>query len=250
MGADMKKEILRFENLTLGYERHPAVHHLDFSVRRGAMLAVAGPNGAGKSTLLKGITRAIKPLGGSIRLCGIKHREIAYLPQRTSLDITFPITVFDMVAMGMWQAVGAFGGFGKKRNARVAQALHRVGMTGMEHRPIGTLSGGQAQRALFARLLLQDASLILLDEPFNAIDSTSVRDLMALIHSWHEEGKTILVVLHDLNLIRSAFSETILLARELVAGGPTDKVLSAYNLNQAQRLCDGFETQSLLCEKG
>lgn len=250
MGADMKKEILRFENLTLGYERHPAVHHLDFSVRRNAMVAVAGPNGAGKSTLLKGIIRTIKPMGGSIRLCGIKQREIAYLPQRTSLDTSFPITVFDMVAMGMWQAAGAFGCFDRQRNARVMQALQRVGLAGMEHRPIGSLSGGQAQRALFARLLLQDASLILLDEPFNAIDSASVRDLLGLIHTWREEDKTILVVLHDLDLIRSAFSETILLARELVAGGATDKVLSAYNLSQAQHLCERFESQSLLCERG
>jgi len=246
----MKQEILRFENLTLGYARHPAVHHLNFSVHRGALLAIAGPNGAGKSTLLKGITGTIKPLGGAIRLCGIKHREIAYLPQRTSLDTTFPITVFDMVAMGMWQAVGAFGGFAKQSNARVAQALQRVGMAGLERRPIGTLSGGQAQRVLFARLLLQDASLILLDEPFNAIDSATVRDLMALIQTWHEEGKTILAVLHDLELIQSTFAETILLARELVAGGATDTVLSADNLSQAQRLCEGFETQPLWCEKG
>lgn len=246
----MTKEILRFENLTLGYDRHPAVHHLDYGVNRGSMLAIAGPNGAGKSTLLKGINKDVKQLGGLIRLCGINHREIAYLPQKTSLDTAFPITVFDMVSMGMWHTLGSFRSFGKKGNTRVAEALHRVGMTGLEHRPIGTLSGGQLQRTLFARLLLQDASLILLDEPFNAIDSKSMKDLMALLHTLNDEGRTIIVVLHDLNLIRSEFSETMLLAREMVAGGPTEQVLTAHNLNQAQHLCEAFEAETILCEKG
>ena len=245
----MERTILRFDNLTLGYDRHPAVHHLDYAIRAGALVAVVGPNGAGKSTLLKGTVGNLAPLGGEIRLTGIETSEIAYLPQQSEVDRSFPITVFDMVAMGMWRKTGAFRRFGREGVRIVGQALDIVGLGGFERRPIGTLSGGQMQRALFARLLLQDARLILLDEPFVSIDSATVRDLKRLILRWHGERRTVVAVLHDLDQVRSDFPETLLLAREQIAAGPTENVLSPANLDQARRLTEAFEEEAALCEK-
>src|SRR3954465_12965993 len=151
-------EQLRFRNLTLGYDRHPAVHHLDGAVQAGSLTAVVGPNGAGKSTLFKGVVGGIKPLAGRIERNGVRPQDIAYLPQIAEIDRTFPITVYDMVAMGLWRRAGAFGSLGSRDTGE--QAIAAVGLTGFEQRPIGTLSGGQMQRMLFARLLLQDTRVI------------------------------------------------------------------------------------------
>src|SRR5215813_5208825 len=221
---------LEFRNVTLGYDRHPAVHHLNGAVQSGALMAVVGPNGAGKSTLFKGIVGVIKPLSGGIDLCGLRARDIAYLPQIADIDRTFPICVYDLVAMGLWREAGLFGGISRAQRGKVRDAIAAVGLSGFEDRPIGTLSGGQMQRALFARLLLQDARLIVLDEPFNAIDSKTTVDLLALVKRWHGEGRTVLAALHDIDMVRNPFTETLLLARGPVAWGPTAEVLTAENL--------------------
>ena len=241
--------ILRFEDLTLGYDRHPAVHHLRGAVPRGDLLAVVGPNGSGKSTLLKGIVGVLRPQSGTISLFGVARRHIAYLPQQSEIDRSFPIAAFDFVAMGLWHQVGATGGFGAAERDRVASALAAVDLDGFERRPIGSLSGGQMQRLLFARLLLQDAPLILLDEPFTAIDTGTVRDLIPLIQRWHAEGRTILVVLHDLDQVRRYFPSTLLLAREPVAWGPTSAVLSEENLDRARQRCEAWDENALLCAR-
>ncbi len=243
----MDGTILHFDNLTLGYDRHPAVHHLDYAIRAGALVAVVGPNGAGKSTLLKGIVGSLAPLGGEIKFTGIEVSEIAYLPQQADIDRSFPISVFDMVAMGLWQKTGAFRRFGREGDRKVGEALDIVGLGGFEKRPIGTLSGGQMQRSLFARLLLQDARLILLDEPFTAIDSATVRDLKGLIRCWHGERRTVVAVLHNLDQVRTEFPETLLLAREQIAAGPTENVLSQANLDQARRLTEAFDEEAVVC---
>src|SRR6266536_3581681 len=172
---------LAFNNLTLGYDRHPAVHHLHGNIEAGALIAIVGPNGAGKSTLFKGIVGMLKPLAGGIDLCGLRARDIAYLPQVADIDRTFPISVYDMVAMGLWRDAGLFGGIGRHEREKVRAAMSAVGLSGFEERPISSLSGGQMQRTLFARLLLQDASLILLDEPFNAIDAKTTADLLDIV---------------------------------------------------------------------
>ncbi|MAE44372.1 MAG: ABC transporter [Magnetovibrio sp.] len=243
----MDGTILHFDNLTLGYDRHPAVHHLQYAIRAGALVAVVGPNGAGKSTLLKGIVGNLAPFGGEIRLTGIEVSEIAYLPQQVNIDRSFPISVFDMVAMGLWRKTGAFRRFGREGDRKVGEALDIVGLGGFEKRPIGTLSGGQMQRSLFARLLLQDARLILLDEPFTAIDPATVRDLKGLIRRWHGERRTVVAVLHDLDEVRTDFPETLLLAREQIAAGPTENVLSPANLDQARRLAEAFDEEAAVC---
>jgi zinc/manganese transport system ATP-binding protein len=238
---------IQFRDVTLGYDRHPAVHHLDGAVAQGALLAVIGPNGAGKSTLFRGLAGILKPLAGSIDLGGLDIRDIAYLPQTADIDRTFPISVFDFVGTGLWRSTGFFGGMGKTARDKIAQALAAVGLNGFENRSIGTLSGGQMQRMLFARVLLQDSRLIVLDEPFNAIDAKTSADLVALVRRWHAEGRTVLAALHDMELVRANFPETLLLARGPVAWGATAQVLNAENLTEARRMCEAFDDTAGAC---
>jgi zinc/manganese transport system ATP-binding protein len=239
--------VLQFHDVTLGYERHPAVHHLDGTVGRGALLAVVGPNGAGKSTLFKGIVGLLKPLAGQIDLTNLRTRDIAYLPQIAEIDRSFPITVYDIVAMGLWRKVGLFGGLGGGEREKIQAAIAGVGLTGFEQRPIATLSGGQMQRVLFARLLLEDARLIVLDEPFAAIDSKSADDLLAIVQLWHRENRTVLAALHDLELVKASFPEVLLLAREPVAWGPSAHVLTPENLLKARQMCEAFDERAAAC---
>jgi zinc/manganese transport system ATP-binding protein len=247
MAAQIKLRQIQFHDVTLGYDRHPAVHHLDGEISTGALLAVIGPNGAGKSTLFRGIVGILKPLAGAIETCGLDVRDIAYLPQSADIDRSFPIPVYDFVGTGLWRSTGMFGGIGKSARERIAQALASVGLTGFENRAIGTLSGGQMQRMLFARVLLQDARLIVLDEPFNAIDAKTSADLLVLIQRWHAEGRTVLAALHDMDLVRAHFPQTLLLAREPVAWGETAEVLTAENLLEARRMCEAFDDAAPAC---
>ena len=230
--------ILRFDNLTLGYNRHPAVHHLRGEVAAGSLLAVVGPNGAGKSTLLKGIVGELRPMQGCVELIGLKRERIAYLTQQSTLDTSFPIVIHDFVAMGLWAQFGAFRGFNRAAKQRIEEAIGAVGLSGLENRPIGQLSGGQQQRARFARVMLQDSPLVLLDEPYGAIDANTVRDLAALVRHWNSEGRTIISVLHDFEHVRQEYPETLLLAREMVARGATAQVLSEENLHRARHLAE------------
>jgi zinc/manganese transport system ATP-binding protein len=238
---------VQFRDVTLGYDRHPAVHHLDGEVVSGALLAVIGPNGAGKSTLFRGLVGILKPLSGSISLGGLDHKDIAYLPQTADIDRSFPISVFDFVGTGLWRSTGFFGGMGKRERDKILAALAAVGLNGFENRVIGTLSGGQMQRMLFARVLLQDARLIVLDEPFNAIDAKTSADLVVLVKRWHGEQRTVLAALHDMDLVRNHFPETLLLARGEVAWGATAQVLTSENLAEARRMCEAFDDSAAAC---
>jgi zinc/manganese transport system ATP-binding protein len=238
---------LQFRDLTLGYDRHPAVHHLTGEVASGALLAVVGPNGAGKSTLFRGIVGLLRPLAGTISTHGLDVRDIAYLPQTAEIDRSFPISVFDFVGTGLWRRTGLFGGLGMEARGKIAHALAAVGLSGFENRGIDTLSGGQMQRMLFARAMLQDARLIVLDEPFNAIDAKTSVDLLALVRQWHAEGRTVLAALHDLDLVRANFAETLLLARGPVAWGATAEVLTPENLLVSMRMCEAFDEAASAC---
>jgi zinc/manganese transport system ATP-binding protein len=238
---------LQFRDVTLGYDLHPAVHHLDGEVAAGALLAIVGPNGAGKSTLFRGLVGILKPLAGSIGLGDLDIKDIAYLPQTVDIDRSFPISVYDFVGTGLWRSTGFFGGMGNAAREKIGHALAAVGLNGFENRAIGTLSGGQMQRMLFARVLLQDARLIVLDEPFNAIDTKTSADLLALVRRWHAEKRTVLAALHDMDLVRANFPETLLLARGKVAWGSTGEVLTAENLLQARRMCEAFDDSAAAC---
>ncbi|MBZ9817074.1 zinc ABC transporter ATP-binding protein AztA [Mesorhizobium sp. CA7] len=242
----MTNACLTFRDLTLGYNSHAAIHHLNGTVRKGSLTAVVGANGSGKSTLMKGIVGVLKPMEGAVvRMPGVRT---AYLPQQSELDRSFPARVVDLVSLGLWPKRGMLGRYTKEDRESVSKALMAVGLGGFEKRPIDTLSGGQLQRTLFARVLLQDADLILLDEPFNAVDSKTVGDLIQLIKRWHGEERTIMVVIHDLDLVRQNFPETLLLARQPVAWGDTKETLRPENLLKARRFHEAWEENAPWCE--
>ena len=242
--------LLTFRDLTLGYDRHPAVHRLDGCVEAGSLTAIVGPNGSGKSTLLKGIVGMLRPLGGHVVRAGVGAGDIAYLPQLTEIDRSFPASVVDLVALGLWSRRGMLGRITPADREAIDLALAAVGLAGFRGRGIDALSGGQLQRALFARVLLQDARLILLDEPFNAIDTHTVRDLVDLIRRWHGEARTVIAVLHDLDLVREHFPKTLLLARRPVAWGETADALRAENLLKARRMNESFDEDAPFCQEG
>jgi zinc/manganese transport system ATP-binding protein len=253
LGAHMteeKRPAVSFHDLTLGYDRHPAVHHISGEVKRGELLALVGPNGAGKSTLLKGIVGQLSPLSGKVNLDGLRWRDIAYLPQQIEIDRSFPITVFDAVAMGLWREIGMWHGLDRARRLAVTNALRTLGLQDLAQRSVGALSGGQFQRVLFARLLLQNAAVILLDEPFRAVDAKTIEDLLDIIARWHSEGRTVIAALHDFDQVRAHFPSTLLLAREVVAWGPTRQVLTAKNLAKARQLVEAWDDHAEICERG
>lgn len=229
---------IRIDNLTVSYDRVPAVHHLSGAFAAGSLTAIVGPNGAGKSTLLNAIIGALPADEGAIAVTGVERRRIGYLPQRANIDQSFPISVYDTAALGLWHETGLFGRVSAEGKQRVLAALNALGLAGLETRAIGQLSVGQFQRVLFARLMLQDAGLILLDEPFAGLDTTTTSDLMRRIGDWHTEGRTIIAVLHDLVQVRQSFPETLLLSKRHTAWGVTREVLSAANLAAAGYLVD------------
>lgn len=242
----MTDACLTFRDLTLGYGSHPAVHHLNGVVERGSLTAIVGANGSGKSTLMKGVVGVLKPMAGSAVKSG--SARIAYLPQQSELDRTFPARVVDLVSLGLWPKRGLLGRFTREDRETVSLALAAVGLEGFEKRGIDTLSGGQLQRALFARVLVQDAEIILLDEPFNAIDAKTVIDLVTLIKRWHGENRTVMVAVHDLELVRAHFPETLLLARRPVAWGPTAETLQPENMLKARRFEEAWLDDAPWCE--
>lgn len=240
---------IAISNATLGYDGHPAVHHLSGELAPGSMTAVVGPNGSGKSTLLKGIVGLLEPIHGRIEIEGLRRREISYLPQNAHIDRAFPISVEEMACLGLWSRSGAFGGISHQQREMVARAISAVGLEGFEQRTLDTLSGGQLQRVLFARVLVQDSPLILLDEPFNAIDANTAADLMTLIERWHSEKRTVVAVMHDLELARERFPNALLLAREKVAWGETPEVLTAANLLKARTMSECWDENAPWCER-
>ena len=243
----MSGAAIHLDNVMVAYGRNAAVSGVTGSFAPGSLTAIAGPNGAGKTTLLKALMGEVPLAAGTIDRGGLGPRDFGYLPQLAEIDRSFPISVYDMVAMGLWRGKGLFGGIGGKDRDTVEGAISAVGLTGFEPRPIGTLSGGQMQRMLFARLLLQDARVIVLDEPFNAIDAKTCADLLDLVRRWHAEKRTVLAAMHDLELVRMNFPEALLLAREPVAWGATADVLTAENMLKARRMCEAFDEEAEAC---
>ena len=239
--------MVRLDNLTVSYRQHPALHHISGQFVSGSLTAVVGPNGSGKSTLLKSIMGLIPTSGGQLAV-SVPRARVAYLPQLAEIDRDFPMTVHDCVLLGCWPATGAWGRVGSTQLTRVDAALHAVGLQGFERRPMGTLSSGQTQRVLFARMLVQDAQLILLDEPFNAMDSKTTQALLVLIHQWHRQQRTVVAVLHDDAQVRQHFPHTLLLAREVVAWGPTAQVMTEPNLLKARTMAEAWDDGADICQ--
>ncbi|MBI2253595.1 MAG: ABC transporter ATP-binding protein [Proteobacteria bacterium] len=244
-GPESADPAIRLDNVTVAYQRHPAIHHLGGSFAKGSLTALVGPNGAGKSTLLKAIVGLLPLSGGHI---GVAARDkLAFLPQVTDVDRSFPMSVREVVDLGHWRKIGAFGRLSKEMREASSAALRQVGLAGFDARPIASLSVGQFQRVLFARLIAADASLILLDEPFNAVDQRTIADLMALIESWHHEERTVVAALHDLDFVRRHFPHCLLLAREPVAWGDSRAVLTPENLAKARFAAEGWTAPAEIC---
>ena len=223
-----------------------AFHQLSLAVKRNEIMCVVGPSGCGKTTLLRCIAGLTDLSSGRLLVHGkavgarppdgvaMVFQHFGLLPWKT---------VFDNAAFGL-----AMAGVPRAEiKARVMNYLDLVGLTGFEDRAIATLSGGQMQRMLFARLLLQDARVIVLDEPFTAVDAKTSADLFDLVRRWHGERRTVLTAMHDIDFVRANFPETLLLAREPVAWGRTASVLTPENLLAARRMCEAFDQQAGPC---
>jgi zinc/manganese transport system ATP-binding protein len=220
-------------NLSVRYGERYAFESLTGEFVPASLTAVVGPNGAGKSSLLKALAGIIRPAAGEVTCAALVRHRLAYLPQQDELDRGFPITVAELVALGDWRKFGAVREPPRNLAASVYEALAAVGLSTVADQQIAELSVGQFQRALFARLLLQDADVILLDEPFASLDESTTEDLLHFLQRWQAEGRTVVAVLHDYDQVRRYFPSTLLLARSPIAWGETSLSLSADNLARA-----------------
>lgn len=225
---------ITIHNLTVSYRQRPAIHHLNAVFADNQMWALFGPNGAGKSTLLKTIMGLLKPDSGHIEWQGLQRADIAYLPQQSDIDRSQPLSVYELTAMGLWYEIGFFHGLNQTQQQRITAALAQVDMADYARRPIGQLSNGQFQRVLFARMLAQNAQVLLLDEPFNAVDARTTYALLDILRQHQlRQHCTVIAVLHDYEQVRAYFPYTLLLARQVIAAGRTDTVLTDDNLHRA-----------------
>jgi zinc/manganese transport system ATP-binding protein len=247
MSPSCPSENLVLDNVTVTYDRHPAIHHISGQFQLGSMTAIVGPNGAGKSTLLKAIMGMLPISQGTITR--LPRTSMAYLPQAMEINTDIPMTVNDVVMMGAWRDIGILSRCPPEVRHRMQEALTAVGLDGFQNRMVNTLSSGQFQRVLFARLMMQDAPVILMDEPFTAVDRRTTLDMLTLIQRWHGEGRTIIAVLHDYDQVRTCFPQTLLLARTLMGWGITQDVLTETNLQATQSMMEAWEEQAALCRR-
>ena len=222
MAADGR---VRLRDVTVRYGRRTALEAVSGEFASGSLTAVVGANGAGKSTLLAAIAGVVRLSRGTVN-CGARQR-LAYLPQLAAIDRDYPLTVLELIALGGWREFGAFRSPSTALRTRAVLVAETVGLAGRLARLIGELSVGELQRALFARLMLQDAAVILLDEPFTAVDAQTLSVLLDQVIQWHQEGRTVIAVQHDLDLVRARFPLTLVLARRCLAWGVTEAVLPA-----------------------
>ena len=219
-------------NVSARVGRRVALEDISGQFEVGSLTAVVGPNGAGKSTLLNVLAGLTRPYRGDVVCPARASYSVAYLPQKTEIDRAYPITVGEVAGLGLWHSFGAFRKPPPALTERVRDALTAVGLADLMQRRIGELSVGQMRRVFFARLLLQNAAVLLLDEPFAAVDASTVDALLALIARWHVEGRTIIAVVHDFDQVRAHFPSTLILARTVVAWGKTPLTLTDHHLFQ------------------
>lgn len=228
---DARRACVTVRDLTVGYRERIAVEDVSGIFAAGSLTAIVGANGAGKTTLLQAIAGLATPRRGSIEISGAEGpADLAYLPQSDSIDRDFPISVLEFAALGSWARIGVLGRVPPELRPRGMNALQAVGLSDLAGRMLSELSVGQFRRALFARVIVQDAAIILLDEPFAGVDAATSDDLMNLMQRWHAEGRTVMVALHDLEQVLAVFPETLLLARKAIAWGATVTALSPEKL--------------------
>ena len=222
--------ILSAHELTLGYRGQAVVSNLSFAVNTGDVLAVVGHNGSGKSTLIKTILGTLPPITGHLSWHGKRPAQIAFLGQRSEFDSRFPVRLRDLVEMGAWHSLGFTGRIDPAGRTAIETAMERAGIADICDMPLHILSAGQLQRALFARAIVQDASVILLDEPFTAIDQSTEVDLLALIDEWSAEGRAVIMVLHDLSAVLHHCHSSLLLGHGKSLFGSPIATLTPDNL--------------------
>ena len=235
---------IQLENLSVSYPQNPVISNLSCHFDAPALWGLAGPNGAGKSTLLKTFLGIQKPKEGKITFHGFCPCDVAYLAQQNQLDRRFPLTVGDTIAMGLFREVGVFPKYTDAQREKMRVALEQVGLPSFSNTPLQALSGGQFQRVLFARLILQDAPVIFLDEPFTGVDTQTIKDLMELLQLWVKEGRLVIAVLHDLDLVQDYFPQTLLLARHFYKWGQTTDVLTKENMREALAASRSWESMA------
>jgi manganese/zinc/iron transport system ATP- binding protein len=228
---------LHVEDLTVNLQARPVLWDIDLDVPPGVMAAIVGPNGAGKSTLIKSVLELVPKTAGHVYLFGQPYahqrRRVAYVPQRTSVDWDFPTTALDVVMMGRYGHLGWFYRPGAEERRRALAALEEVGIADLAERQISQLSGGQQQRVFLARALVQEADIYFLDEPMAGVDATTERVIVGLLKQLREQGKTLVVVHHDLQTVRQYFDWIVILNVRVIAQGPVDRAYTPENLRRA-----------------
>ncbi len=225
----MKDMMIELKNLTINYGSRTALSQINGVFKKGSLTAITGQNGAGKSTLLKAIAGIIKVNNGTI-ITHIKANKISYLPQASEIERDFPLSVLHMVTTGYFQRFGGFCAITSAMQKKAIAAIAEVGLGGLENNNIADLSFGQFQRALFARLIIQDAELILLDEPFAAIDFETTIRLTNIIKKWHNENRTVICILHDIEHIRNNFHDCLVINGKCLAWDKAEIALRNYNI--------------------
>lgn len=227
---------LSIHDMTVAYHRKPVLWDIDLDIPEGKLVGIIGPNGAGKSTLIKAALDLVPRASGQVRIHGKSYRanrhRVAYVPQRESVDWEFPVSALDVVAMGLYGKLGWFRRVGKKEREQAREALDRVGMADYAERQISQLSGGQQQRVFLARALVQNADIYFMDEPFAGVDAATEKAIVTLLSALRSEGKTVLVVHHDLQTITEYFDYLLMLNMRVVAVGPTEEVFTQENLRK------------------
>jgi zinc/manganese transport system ATP-binding protein len=218
---------VQLDGVTVRYGRRTVLEAVRGSFASGSLTAVVGANGAGKSTLLMAVAGTVRLTRGTVTCPARAQGRLAFLPQLATIDRSFPLTVAELVALGGWRAFGAFRAPSQALRARAEEAARTVGLAERLRCPVSELSEGEFRRALFARLILQDAAVILLDEPFAAVDTATTIVLLSQLVQWHEEGRTVIAVLHDMATVRAHFPQTLVLARRCLAWGATEAALAA-----------------------
>lgn len=232
--------------LSVAYRAEPVLSNADFRVPQGVVMGIVGPNGAGKSTLIKAMLGFVTPLTGSSEFFGQPLRRVrqrvGYMPQSTSVDWDFPTTALDVVTMGTFGSLGWIRRPGRAERARAMAALQQTGILELASRQIGELSGGQRQRVFLARTLAQNPDLFFMDEPFQGVDAKSQHAIVAVLHALREQGKTVVMVHHDLATVRDYCDQVTLLNRRIVASGPTDEVFTRDHIRMTYEVTGDHNT--------